>query len=397
MHAIYRGYAALMLMTVLWLLWSGPSSQASAAKPVELIQLTFIVHVDDTADMSSWLTINSPTLTREIKHARWQTYTAQPVLYPDLEVELSQGVHHATYRLSEDGRLWNAANQQLLELPVKTANTMKALAQTVRGQYYGRKLPWDEVRRLIPNKSIFTVTDLQTGLRFRVQRRAGSDHADVQPVTKADTRIMKQIFNGEWSWNRRAILVRTDMDWIAASMNGMPHGGDGIPDNDFSGHFCIHFYLSTTHKSDTPDLAHQLMVHKASGELQSYLDDADPLLIARSYIEALNHRDRAIVHQITLGMQEDQFNNALTRMDALDSIRDTTNRRRNHSATSGGKSNEWNNQLTAEVQLPVAYRMKGGAQHNTMFHFTFNRPSTSAPWRLVRIDTDSSRNVNNPQ
>ncbi|MCC3377949.1 hypothetical protein LKX83_33445, partial [Cohnella sp. REN36] len=70
---------------------------------------------------------------------------------------------------------------------------------------------------------------------------AGKYHADVQPLTKADTKIMKQIYNGKWSWKRKAIVVKKDHHYYAASMQGMPHGGDGIPDNSFSGHFCIHF------------------------------------------------------------------------------------------------------------------------------------------------------------
>ena len=58
---------------------------------------------------------------------------------------------------------------------------------------------------------------------------------------------MKSIYGGSWSWDRRAILVKYDGHVYAASMNGMPHEDDTISDNDFDGHFCIHFTGSKTH------------------------------------------------------------------------------------------------------------------------------------------------------
>ena len=84
-------------------------------------------------------------------------------------------------------------------------------------------LPWDQVKEIIPKQSYFTIIDVETGLSFKVQRRAGSKHADVQPVTKKDTKIMKSIYGGKWSWDRRAILVLVHDQLISASMNGMPH------------------------------------------------------------------------------------------------------------------------------------------------------------------------------
>lgn len=84
---------------------------------------------------------------------------------------------------------------------------------------------WEEVNGILPRYSKFTVVDLETGLKFRVQRRAGSNHADVQPLTPKDTEIMKKIYNGKWSWKRRAIIVISEDGKIAASMHGMPHGG----------------------------------------------------------------------------------------------------------------------------------------------------------------------------
>ena len=46
-------------------------------------------------------------------------------------------------------------------------------------------------------------------------------------------------------------------------MNGMPHGTSTI-DNDFGGHFCIHFKNSKTHGTDRVDPDHQKCVTTAS-------------------------------------------------------------------------------------------------------------------------------------
>src|SRR4051812_12153438 len=68
-------------------------------------------------------------------------------------------------------------------------------------------LPWEEVNKLIPKKTTFTIIDVETGLTFTVQRRAGTQHADVQPLTTKDTQMMKKIYHNKWSWNRRAIII----------------------------------------------------------------------------------------------------------------------------------------------------------------------------------------------
>ena len=89
-------------------------------------------------------------------------------------------------------------------------------------------LPWEKVYGILPKYSKFTVLDVETGKMFKVQRRAGSRHADVQPLTSKDTKIMKEIYGGKWSWKRRAIIVIHQDQWIAASMHGMPHGAGCI-------------------------------------------------------------------------------------------------------------------------------------------------------------------------
>jgi hypothetical protein len=154
-------------------------------------------------------------------------------------------------------------------------------------------VPWKDVNILLPKYSKFTVLDIETGKYFQVQRRAGSRHADVQPLTSRDTKIMKSIYGGKWSWKRRAIIVIHKDQWIAASMHGMPHGGGALK-NNFPGHFCIHFDGSTTHRTNNMDLSHKLMILKAAGKLESYLWQADPYEVANAYIAGIKQQDQLI-------------------------------------------------------------------------------------------------------
>ncbi|MCC3355422.1 hypothetical protein [Bacillus sp. REN16] len=160
-------------------------------------------------------------------------------------------------------------------------------------------VPWEMVNEILPRKSFFTIIDVETGLQFRVQRRAGSRHADVQPLTIDDTKIMKKIYGGKWSWKRRAIIVKYGDQMIAASMHGMPHGGGALK-NGFPGHFCVHFLGSTTHRSKEPDLAHKLMLLKAGGKLDEYISNADPYQLIEIFATGVNQTDQKIIKQTFL-------------------------------------------------------------------------------------------------
>ncbi|MGD6879389.1 hypothetical protein [Bacillus infantis] len=165
----------------------------------------------------------------------------------------------------------------------------------------GRPAPldWSEVNELLPRYSTFTVEDAETGKKFKVQRRAGSRHADVQPLTAKDTAVMKEIYDGKWSWRRRAIIVKSGKLRIAASMHGMPHGAGALA-NNFPGHFCIHFNGSTTHQRDEMDLSHKLMILKSAGELEAYTGSAEPEEAASAFIAGLKQQDEDIAGMLSL-------------------------------------------------------------------------------------------------
>lgn len=60
--------------------------------------------------------------------------------------------------------------------------------------------------------------------------------------------MIKEVWGGEYSWKERAVIVEVDGRKIAASMASMPHDVSYIKDNNFNGHFDLHFKNSTRHK-----------------------------------------------------------------------------------------------------------------------------------------------------
>lgn len=172
----------------------------------------------------------------------------------------------------------------------------------------GEYLSWEEVNKLFPKYAKATLVDLDTQMKFRIQRRGGSYHADVQPLTADDSSIMKKIYGGEWSWKRRAAVLQLDNGkMIAASMNGMPHGSGAIPDNNFPGHFCVHFRDSTTHGSRKSDWGHKIMIWKAAGVLDRELKLLEPEDIIRVFVVAMDQGESKIAGKVMSDGKEDEL------------------------------------------------------------------------------------------
>lgn len=140
----------------------------------------------------------------------------------------------------------------------------------------GELVTWELADELLPRYTVAELIDVETGLRFFVQRRAGANHADVQPLTEHDTETIKRIFGGTWTWERRPVLAVIGDRTLAASINGMPHGAGRIRDNNFPGHFCLYFLASRTHISGRIDRDHLLAVLRAAGlEIKDLAGAAD--------------------------------------------------------------------------------------------------------------------------
>ncbi|WP_054696109.1 hypothetical protein [Syntrophomonas palmitatica] len=196
-------------------------------------------------------------------------------------------------------------------------------AETVlKGEY----LPWEEVNRLFPKFAYGAVIDFEKKEKFAVQRRGGTYHADVQPLTARDTKIMKDIFDGKWTWKRRAVIVELeDGRKIAASMNGMPHGQGAIRGNKFNGHFCIHFRDSKTHIAGKVDTAHQLMIWKAAGLLEAKRKELKAGESLKVFIAAVDQGEKNLVLNMLEGEGKNELANRLQTLDYIKLVNITAN------------------------------------------------------------------------
>jgi len=125
------------------------------------------------------------------------------------------------------------------------------------GKYVTERLDWfNGGASRIPRGAIFQVKDVRTGLIFTAKRQGGGYHLDAEPLTAADTAIMRRIYGGEFNYRRRPMLVLYNGRVYACSIYGEEHGDDTIASNGYDGQFCLHFYGSKTHGTDRVDEDH---------------------------------------------------------------------------------------------------------------------------------------------
>lgn len=122
----------------------------------------------------------------------------------------------------------------------------------------------DDVSGIIPRDARFSIKDINTGRIFEAVRYDGRNHMDAEPFSKKDADIIREIYGGKYGWDFRPVLVQYEGHVYAASMNGMPHGKGIVPENDFDGHFCIHFKGSMQHGEWVVNDYHQLLIDKAA-------------------------------------------------------------------------------------------------------------------------------------
>lgn len=281
-----------------------------------------------------------------------------------------------TYLVDPNFDLFNERKNQLIELPGNAKNELISYVADIQSVHYGDMIPWKKVNRLIPRKRKFQVIDLETGLKFNVQRRAGKNHADVQPLTRSDTAIMKQIYNGKWSWQRKAILIKTGKHLFAASMHGMPHGGDGISNNGFSGHFCIHFMDSATHGTGKVDPGHQLMVRKAAGKIDEFVNHASPYDIINTFFVALNLGESQIIKLSFPHANHNQLPYFINK---------SQDQRMIIHPRSTYKIQESTDLISLDIPIKVSIFRKGQKEEKAVFTFQMKRTSLMGEWKIDYI------------
>lgn len=146
---------------------------------------------------------------------------------------------------------------------------------------------WKEANRVFSIGTTAKVTDVRTGKTFNIVRTYGGNHADCETAALEDSKIMKEIWGGNWSWTRRPVIIEVDGRRLAASIAAMPHAGvdsqpankilssrsqgygrgcnlDKIKNNGMNGVFDVHFLNSRTHGTNRVNGAHQNAIKEAA-------------------------------------------------------------------------------------------------------------------------------------
>ena len=141
--------------------------------------------------------------------------------------------------------------------------------------YPAEKIDWftGGIQELWPRGASFKVYDVYTGIVWWAKRSAGGYHADIEPLTRADTARFCQMYGvsnpreieDRNLWQRRPSLVTIGERTFACSLYGIPHNPDGdtLPDNGMTGQVCMHFTNSRTHGTNVVNPDHQAAIEYA--------------------------------------------------------------------------------------------------------------------------------------
>ncbi|MCL2376129.1 MAG: hypothetical protein FWC76_01910 [Defluviitaleaceae bacterium] len=144
---------------------------------------------------------------------------------------------------------------------------------------------FDEIQHVFGRGTDATIRDIATGRTFEIRRTFGTNHADIEPLTKEDAAAMYDIWGGH-SWARRPVAVYVGGYVFAGSLTNFPHAGvdsepalatvnnrsggfgrglnfDAVKGNGVDGHMCLHFAGSLLHGSNRANPAHQDAVARA--------------------------------------------------------------------------------------------------------------------------------------
>ncbi|MBE5804627.1 MAG: hypothetical protein E7316_08970 [Clostridiales bacterium] len=156
-------------------------------------------------------------------------------------------------------------------VPVGSGNSSN-LTMTI---YPAEKIDWftGGIQQLWPKGANYKIYDVKTGIVWWAHRWSGGYHADIEPLTAADTARLCKIYGVEKAqdiydknlWERRPCLVTIGTRTFACSLDGMPHNPDGdtIPDNNMTGQICLHFTNSKGHESGAVSTSHQEAIEYA--------------------------------------------------------------------------------------------------------------------------------------
>jgi len=112
---------------------------------------------------------------------------------------------------------------------------------------------WESINTQFPVDMQVSVTDLYTGATYNVTRTGGVNCAQVVTSSADDFAAYTETFGGGESWEHRSVLVRIGAATYAASIFGMPTGGQALNGSGMLGYTTLYFNNSKTDVLSLPD------------------------------------------------------------------------------------------------------------------------------------------------
>ena len=116
-------------------------------------------------------------------------------------------------------------------------------------------LHWfNDVKPTLKNGQNLIAYDPETGISWTLRIMSRGNHADVEPLTAADTAAMFEAFGNKESWGPKVVYVKLPDGRSIASTHNVAHGGQTISGNNFDGQNCVHFLRDMDEcKQNDPD------------------------------------------------------------------------------------------------------------------------------------------------
>lgn len=155
--------------------------------------------------------------------------------------------------LSGDGMIGEATYDKIFKTNNNRAYGNDKIPRTVgkvltkTPSEYGKLVEWSKIDSEFPLNTTVKCIDFNTLTEFSITRTGGKNHAEIQPATAADLATMKKCFGGDYTWEKRPMLIVINGEKIASSMFGYPNNDGDKTGCGATGSFCLYFLNS---KSD---------------------------------------------------------------------------------------------------------------------------------------------------
>ena len=150
-----------------------------------------------------------------------------------------------------------------------TGTTVRVSPENVVYEYW-----YTNVRAECRKYPYCTIYDPETGISWQVHMFSYGKHAEIEPLTAADTEKMYQVC-GYQVWTPKPVwVIFADGTIRIATTHSVPHEVQHITDNNFAGHSCLHFPRTMAQVTAIGPYAtkHQKAVDQAWAELQAKIN-----------------------------------------------------------------------------------------------------------------------------